>query len=312
MNLMFWKKKKPPEESDPSAVDETVVARKTDAAPEKPGFWTRLKSALSPSRKKSEPDEEEEAGPSARRKDNKHLDEESETPPPKPGFLARLKSALSPSRKKDKTEGEENPEDPRASAKRTVSKHLDEEPEPSDVPVEKPRKRLVTVLALLIPLAAAGGFYAAINLFPPPQQQEAPPAKDAAAQEEKVDEQPAPEPAEAAEQAPQQTDNAATPAAEAPEPIAEAPVADAPAPTDEDVQTQIEAIKKHNQEMRALIESLKKQPAAERPARPAASATPREGVLIIGGKNSKESAQSLKKVIEDMNAASGAKESGKK
>ncbi|MDP3482931.1 MAG: hypothetical protein Q8S05_06440 [Sulfuricella sp.] len=49
------------------------------------------------------------------------------------------------------------------------------------------------------------------------------------------------------------------------------------------------------------------------PKRPARSGTtPREGVLIINGQNAKESAQGLKKAIEGMNAASGAKESGKK
>ncbi|MDP2154754.1 MAG: hypothetical protein Q8J61_02035 [Sulfuricella sp.] len=367
MNLKFWKKKKAPEGSGDSAADETIVATEADPAPAKPGFWTRLKSTLTPwrkknkpdeeveaepsarrkddkhqdeesealppkpgflarmknallPRKKSEQDEEEEARPSAKRKDNKHLDDESETPSPKPGFLARLKKTLLPSRKKDKTEDEEKSAKLISSAKRTDRKHLDEEPESSDAPAEKPRKRLVIVLALLIPLAAGGGFFAAIKLLPPPQHQEAPPAKDTASQEAKADEQPAPEPAEAAEQAPQpepgqpptepapqQAGNATTPAAQAPEPIAEAPVAD------EDVQAQIQAMKKHNQEMQAQIEALKKQPAAEKkPARSAASAMPREGVLIINGKNAKESAQGLKKVIEDMNAASGAKDTGKK
>lgn len=64
--------------------------------------------------------------------------------------------------------------------------------------------------------------------------------------------------------------------------------------------------------MQAQIEALKKQPAVERSARSPVSATPREGVLIINGKDAKESAQGLKKAIEGMNAASGAKESGKK
>ena len=320
MNLKFWKNKKAPEESGDNAADETLVATETDPAPAKPDFWARLKSTLSPSRKKSEPDVEDEAKPSASHRDDKHQDEESEAPPPKPGFLARLKSTLTP-RKKDKTEDEEKPEERKSSAKRTDRKHPDEEPEPSDIPAKKPRKQLVIVLALLIPLAAGGGFIAATKLLPPPPHQEAPPAKDATSQEVKVDGQPAPEPTEAAKQAPQpepgqpptepapqQADNATTPAVEVPAPPAEAPVAEAPA--DEDVQAQIQAMKKHNQEMQAQIEALKKQPAVERPARSAA--TPREGVLIINGKNAKESAQGLKKVIEGMNAASGARDTGKK
>lgn len=314
MNLRFRKKKKTPKESNNSVVvvDETIVATKTDAIPAKPGFWKRLKSALSPSRKKSKPDGEEEAEPSARRKDRKHQDEEPEAPLPKPVFLDRLKSVLLPSRKNDKTEGEENPEEPKPSAKRTDKKHRDEEPEPSDIPAEKPRKRLVIVLALLIPLAAAGGFFTAIKLLPLPQHQEAPAAKGAASQEVKIDGQPAPEPTEAAEQAPQQADNATTPATDASGPLAEAPAADAPVPADEGVQAQIEAMKKQHQEMQSQIEALKKQPAAEKkPARSPASAMPREGVLIINGKNAKESAQGLKKIIEGMNGTSGAKDTEK-
>jgi len=311
MSLKFWKKKKSPEESGHSATDETLVAKETDPTPAKPSFWARLKSALSPSRKKIEPDETEEAEPSAKRKDDKPQDEESAAPPSKPGFLARLKNALLPSRKKKKTEDEEKPEEAKHSAKHADKKHRDEEPEPSEVPAKKPRKRLVIVLALLIPLAVGGGFFAATKLMLPPQPQKAPQAKDAAMQEVKIDGNHTPEPPKAAEQAPQpepeqplpepapqQADNATTPAAEA------------PAPADGDVQTQIEELKKQNQEMQAQIEALKKQ--SERPARSTASATPREGVLIINGQNAKESAQGLKKAIEGMNAASGAKESGKK
>ena len=107
MNLKFWTKKKAPEESDPAQA--------------KPGFLTRLKSTLSPSRKKIEPDEEEEAKPFARRKDGKHRGEE---------------------------------------------------PEPSSVPAEKPRKRLVIVLALVIPLAVGGGFFAATKIKLPPAKPE--------------------------------------------------------------------------------------------------------------------------------------------
>jgi len=262
MNLKFRKKKKAPEESDNNAADATIVATEIDPAPAKPGFWTLLKSTLTPSRKK------------------------------------------------DKTEDEEKPEVRKSSAKHTDRKHRDEEPEPSDIPTKKPQKRLVIVLALLIPLAAGGGFFSATKLLAPPQHQEAPPAKNATSQEIKTDGQPASEPTKTAEQAPQQASDATTPAAEVTEPLAEAPVADAPAPAEEDVQTQIEAMKKHNQEMQAQIEALKKQPAAAKPAR--STATPREGVLIINGKNTKESVQGLKKVIEGMNGTSEARDTGGK
>jgi predicted transcriptional regulator len=89
----------------------------------------------------------------------------------------------------------------------------------------------------------------------------------------------------------------------------EEPVADAPA--EEDIQAQIEALKKHNQEMQAQIEVLKKKPTTARTANSISSGTPREGVLIINGKNTKESVQGLKSVIESMNAASGTKDTGK-
>lgn len=339
MNLMFWKKKKAPEESGDSVADKTLASRKSGPTPEKPGFWARLKSTLSPSHKKSEPDEAEEAKPSARRKNDsrppegerdeipsrkshaRHRDEEPEAPPPKPGFLARLKSFLLPSRKKVKTEDEEKPEKLRPSAKSPDKKHRDEEPIPVVIPAKKSSKRLVIVLALLIPLAAGIGFFAA-NQFPSPQNQKAP-TNDVAWQEERANGKSAPGPAKTAEQAPepeqpltepapQQADSATPPPAEVAEPSAETSAADAPTPVDERVQEQIEAMKKQNQEMQAQIEALKKRPAVERSVRPAPSATPREGVLIINGKDAKESAQGVKKIIEGMNASSGAKDNGKK
>jgi flagellar basal body-associated protein FliL len=315
MNLKFWKKKKAPEESSDIAADETIVAAETDPTPAKPGFWTRLKSTLLPSRKKIGPDNEEESTPSGTRKNDKHQDEESEAPPPKPGFLARLRNSLMPSRKKDRTEDEEKTEERQPSTKRADKNHREDEPESSDVPEKKSGKKLVIALALLIPLAAGGGFFAATKLLPK-RHQEAPPAITPTSQEIKDNGQPVAGPAETAEQAPQpetdqspnesapqQSSDAPTPIAEVAEPQAEPPGNGAPAPSDEDIQTQIETLKKHNQKMQAEIEMLKKQPAVARPARTAA--TPREGVLIINGKNAKESAQGLKKIIEDMNADPG-------
>lgn len=325
MNLMFWKKKRTADEegSDSSADETLVVATGTNPAPAKPGFWKKLKNTLSLSRKKSDADEEE-AEPSAEHKDNKHQDDGPEAPPPKPGILARLRNLLLPSRMKGKAKDEKMPDESRPSAKNTDNKQPDEEPEPSDFLEKEPRKRLVIVLALLIPLAVGGGFFAATKLFPQPQRQKVPPAKDTAARKEKVDGHPAPEPTVAAEQtpqpgpeqpplaepAPQQADNATPPAEEAPEPPTEAPIAEMPA--EGDIQAQIQAIKRQNQEMQAQIEALKKQPAAAKSTRSAASAAPREGVLIINGKDTKESVQGLKKVIEGMNAASGEQNTGKK
>lgn len=304
MNLMFWKKKKVREESDQSAMDGTIVATGSEPTPAKPGFLTRLKSALTPSRKKCESDEEAATVPI--RKDSKHQGKESKTPPAKPGFLARLKNKLKPSHK-EKTDNAEKPER-KPSTERTDRKHLDEEQEPTDTAAEKPRKRMGIALALLIPLAAGGGFFAATKLVPPPHQ-DAPLAKDSTSQEVKTDGQPEPEQTEAAGQSLlQQTGDAAPPIEETPEPIEE-PVADAP--VDEDIQTQIEVLKKQNKEMQAQIEGLRKPPVAGKSTRPTPSNVPREGVLIINGKNTKESVQGLKKVIDDMNGTSGAKDTRK-
>lgn len=337
MNLMFWKKKKTVEPEhmendateDNNATDETLIAPTSEAASPKPGLWTRLKNALTPSRKKDSSDTveaEEETEPSAKRKKDNPQDEEPEAPAPKLGFLARL-IALLPSRKKPKVEdeSEEKPEEHRPSAKRSGNRPQDdEEPEPSDIPTKKPGKKLVIVLALLIPIAAGGAFFIAKNMFSKSPQQAAP-AKDAAIENPKTEEptpaEPpettgqAPQPEDAqppAESAPQQEAGAEAPAAGIPEPAAEAPVAEAGAdtPAEEDVPSQIQAMKKQNQEMQAQIEALKKHPAAEKSARPAVS--PRDGVLIINGTNTKESAQGLKKIIESMNASSSAKDTEKK
>ncbi len=299
MNLMFWKKKKVPEENDHSAMDGTIVATGIEPTSVKPGFLARLKSALTTSRKKSDPDEGAAVVPI--RKDGKH---QGEVLPAKPGFLARLKSNLMPSHK-EKTDNAEKPES-KPSTERTDRKHLNEEPGPADTAAEKPRKKLTIALALLIPLAAGGGFFAATKLAPP--HQEAPLAKDSTSREIKTDGQPESGQTEAAEQAlQQQTGDAAPPVEETPEP-AEEPVANAP--TDEDVQTQIEELRKQNKEMQAQIEVLRKPPVAGKSAKSTPPTVPREGVLIINGKNTKESVQGLKKVINDMNDTSAAKNTG--
>ena len=82
-----------------------------------------------------------------------------------------------------------------------------------------------------------------------------------------------------------------------------------------EMQAQIEALRKQNQAMQAQIEALKKEGIQEKPAvaeapndrstGKAAPPPPGEGVLIISGKDTKASVQSLKQVIEEMNASSG-------
>ncbi len=290
-------------------------------------------------------DKEENPRDRDRHADKKHPDEETE-PPVKLGWLARLKAALLPARKKSKPDEEEEPEQP---ARPAGKKHRDEEPEPPPPPARRPRKRLL-VLALLIMLAAGGGFTA--REWMPPLQKEnpkAPAPATAPADEKNAAAEPAPEPVdntvpapqagETAPAAPQPEQGAATqpfseplvaggtapataevlpPSAnEEPQLPAEAQSVETTPPAAGEIQTQIEELKKQNQTMQAQIEALKKQK-EQQPAAVSAGRTrtgsppPKDGVLIIGGKNAKESARSLKKVIEEMNGPTAAKEPEKK
>lgn len=335
MNLMFWKKKKTVESEQAneagtevdSATEETLVAPTSESAPANPGLWARLKNALTSSKKNSATESSDAASePPAEYEDAKPQDNESEVPPKKPGFLARL-IALLPSRKKVKAEDEsdEKTVDSKAPTRHSDNTQPVDEAEISGEPAPKSGKKLIIVLALLAPLAAGGAFFIAKALFSKPHPPEASPAKDAATEKPKTEEHAAPEPAEAGAPAekpesdhppvpPSTTEeaNAEAPAAEKPDAPTDtpAPEAEAEAPAEDDVQAQIQAMKKQNQEMQAQIEALKKQPTPERSARPAVS--PRDGVLIINGSNPRESAQGLKKVIENMNASSETKDTSKK
>jgi len=324
-------KKHPDEETEP---------------PAKLGWLARLKAALPHARRKSKPGEEEETEQPARPASKKHRDEEPE-PPVKLGWLARLKAALLPARKKSKPGEEEEPEQP---ARPASKKHRDEEPEPPPPPARKSRKRLL-VLTLLIVLAAGGGFTAR-EWMPPLQKKDskAPAPAAAPADEKKGAAEPAPEPIDNTVPAPQAGAETAPAAYQPeqgaaaqpfPEPLvaggtaaataevlppsannepqlpAEAQSVETTPPAAGEIQTQIEELKKQNQAMQAQIEALKKrkeqQPAAVSAGRTrTGSPPPKDGVLIIGGKNAKESARSLKKVIEEMNGPTATKEPEKK
>lgn len=92
----------------------------------------------------------------------------------------------------------------------------------------------------------------------------------------------------------------------------------APAPAD--MQAQIEALKKQNQEMQAQIEAQKKEsqskpkPVTAAEENKAWGTTPLsdKGVLVISNEDSKASAQTLKQAIEEMNAASEKRRTAKK
>lgn len=257
-------------------------------------FWNRKKTA-------------EEDGASASDKTvatNPEIDQ-----PAKPGWLARLRARVAaiklPSRKKGKPAEEEGSE---PSAEHADNEQPDRESEPPTVLPAKPGKWRPLVLALLILLAAGGGFAAREWLLPPQHQKMQPPAGAKAVQPEAVPQRDSRAPRISAPvtavPGPQHAQETAAvppvPAATASHPPAEAQ-ANAAATTGSEMQAQIETLKKQNQEMREQLDTLKKQ--SKQPS-PVAATPPREGVLIISGKEVKESAQGLKKVIEEMNAAS--------
>jgi len=95
---------------------------------------------------------------------------------------------------------------------------------------------------------------------------------------------------------------------------AEKPSAEATLPA-ADTHTELEALKKKNEELQAQVEALKKgngqeqkaaiSPAETKAERNTATAPSVDKEMIFSGKDPKASAQALKQAIEEMNAASG-------
>lgn len=334
---------KPPRSGKSAGIDED------EPKPVKAGFLTRLKNALSPSRRKGEPDDKDKPETRAEHAGGDHKPsrphkatdtEEDESKPTRKGFLVRLKDTLHLSRKKGAPDEEGLPEHPAKRAdkkapdphhKKTGTRELrkSEEEEIAEQSVHKHGKKKWLILALLI-LFIGGGLAAWKWLLPSADHK--PPT--AAQKPEKPGEAPASEPTEAAalSEAAEKAQAEATAMAEAAEKAqaeaaaqaeavaqakaeaeaaaqakaAEQAEAATPASTDANVQAQLEALRKQNQEMQTQLEALKNQ--RHPPARPAGAAARSPGeVLIINGKNAKESTQGLKQVIEEMNAASGIK-----
>lgn len=266
--------------------------------------------------------------------------EDEESKPARKGFLVRLKDTLHLSRKKGAPDEEGLPEHPAKRAdKKTPDAHHKKpaarelrksaEEEIAEQSVHKHGKKKWLILALLI-LLIGGGLAAWKWLLPSADHK--PPT--AAQNPEKPGEAPASEPTEAAalSEAAEKAQAEATAMAEAAEKAqaeaaaqaeavaqakaeaeaaaqakaAEQAEAATPASTDANVQAQLEALRKQNQEMQTQLEALKNQ--RHPPARSAGATARSPGeVLIINGKNTKESTQGLKQVIEEMNAASGLK-----
>lgn len=285
---------KPPRSGKSAGIDED------ESKPAKKGFLVRLKDTLHLSRKKGAADE----------------DGVPERPAKHAGKSAPDMHRKKPGARDEKRPGEE---------------------EESEQPVSKSGKKKWLILALLILLI--GGSFAAWKWLLPEADHKAPPATaqktekpeetselkptEAAALTEAAEkaqaeatamaeaaekaQAEAAAQAEAVAQAKAEAEAAAQAKVAADQAAAEAQAAAPPASTDANVQAQLETLRKQNQEMQTQLEALKSQ--RHPPARPAgATASPPRGdVLIINGKNSKESAQGLKQVIEEMNAASGIK-----
>ena len=163
MNLKFWKKKQMPEESDNSAADETIVATETDRRLQSQASWTRLKSTLIPSRKKSEPDVKMRPSPPRVTRTTSIRMKNLKPPPSRVSWLD-LKAPNAFTQKRQNRG--------RRKARRTQTlgqTHRQEtsggRTDTSAIPAKKPGKQLVIALALLIPLAAGGGFFAATEII---------------------------------------------------------------------------------------------------------------------------------------------------
>ncbi|MEW5943640.1 MAG: hypothetical protein AB1710_07300 [Pseudomonadota bacterium] len=192
--------------------------------------------------------------------------------PAKPGWLAHLKSRLKASKllaRKKRTPPEEEGSEPLA--EQAGDDHPDMEP----VLTVKRGKWRPLALALLIVLAGGGGFAARAWLSPPQPQKTHLPAPAAA-----------PLPVTAIPR----------PAASSSPDKAEI---EALKKRNQEMQAQIEVLKKQNQEMQAQAEAVKNQ---GKSVPPVTASTPpaRGGVMTISGK---ESAEGLKKAIEEMNAS---------
>lgn len=309
MNLRFWKKK-PPDEDDMTVDPDDSAKSEDETPPPRPGWLARLRARL-PSRKKPPVQVNEESEPPVKERRNKHEEEVLEAPI-KLGLVARFKGILVKllrSRKRKQPEAEEETAE---TPSRTRRRHANAEEEETPPAPTKSGKKKLLILALLVPLLAGIGF-AAWKLLPGSPAKHEPPAVAPEAAAPQAEAPPAPAPAEP-QNADAQPFSAPITAADRVQAPAEAtelpaqPSADATAtvPTDTDIHAQIEALKKQNQEMQSQIEMLKQQQAgaASKPVKSGSSALPKDGVIIIGGKNSKESAQSLKKVIEEMNTSS--------
>ena len=272
MNLLFWKKKKPADEEsgeDPRGApdDKTMIA---------------------------EPEDEGTASQTS--------------------LFARLRTKLTAvgqrfRKRRDAAASEDESPDADEPPRRKASAEEPEETEQETSPAARSKKRLLIfgALGVLVLLVTGGGFAAWKWLRPStplPVKTAAPHLQETKKIEVRaVPSGPAHIPADTTPPQPE----AISPQTAA---KTQATVASQANP---DIQAQIEALKKQNQEMQAQIEALKKQDeqqppgyvSAGKPTKTGASSLHQGGVLIINGKDTKASAQSLKQAIEEMNATEG-------
>lgn len=273
MNLMFWKK-------TTGAGDEAEDALEDPAANTKPGMaaWMKLRLAALTSHFKKTPafSAEEGHAPEASEGLKKPVEAAAREPglespgmeaPAKPGLVVRAKLRLIALTRRFK--------------KTPVSDVAEgDEEDAFEINPARSKKRLIIggAIGLLVLLLAGIGF----ALWPaaPPHQGQPDTGHDAARPSESAPPYPAPG---------------------EPQPA-----------TPEKPQSEIEALKKENAELHARIETLKRELPQQQSSVPAARhaggnapSSSASGEMMIGNKDPKDTAMTLKEAIEAMNASSG-------
>lgn len=273
MNLMFWKK-------TTGAGDEAEDALEDTAANTKPGVaaWMKLRLAALTSHFKKTPafSAEEDHAPEASEGSKKPLDAAAREPglesadmevPAKPGLVVRTKLRLIALTRRFKETPVSDVEE-------------GDEEDALEINPARSKKRLIIggAIGLLVLLLAGIGF----ALWPaaPPEQPDT--GHDVATTRPSQPALPEPAPGE-------------------PQPA-----------TPGKPQSEIEALKKENAELHARIEALKRELPQQQSSVPAARhaggnapSTSAGGEMMIGNKDPKDTAMTLKEAIEAMNASSG-------
>jgi len=294
MNLMFWKKKNVGESSaktaqqdadDQAAVQKSPDSESSDAeTPKQPGLFARMKLSLVAlirhSKKTPAPDEEEAEEPAedTHRRSTHDSEDRSDTDAEtseKPGFFAHLKAKLFGTKKvEEEAEGDETERRPA----KHEAEHATEVPAAEEAAESEHSWKgwIIGGVILLLILLAAGGYFALDYLLPP--------LKRSNIAHETVK-------AYRNRQALKASSQQAEP------PLTEAPQATPPPAEIEMPRNEAQPPAEHAHPTQSA------QPARQRDG--STPPTSSKGDLVVGSKNPKDTAMSLKEAIKAMNAESG-------